>query len=64
MIGKWKNDKPGYKLQIKRGSQKKKFKLKVIVPDESTEMKGIVMEERGGGWKMKKKLKYKGDESK
>ena len=64
MIGKWKNARPGYKLEIKKGGQRKKFKFILTVPSESTVMKGIVKEERSGGWKMTKKFKYKGDESK
>ena len=63
LLGKWKNGDPGYNLEIKRSGQKHKFKLKITVPSESTEMKGIAKEERIGMWHMKKRFKYNGDKS-
>ena len=60
-LGKWKNGDPGYKLEIKQGGQKHDFKLRITVPSESTEMKGIATEERYGMWRMIEKFKYNGD---
>ena len=60
-LGKWKNCDPGYKLEIKWVGQKHNFKLRITVPSESTEMKGIAKEERHGIWHMIENFKYNGN---